>query len=65
MFEELRDLFWKGGTEKQKEEASVVTVNVFSGTAETGGVVHGSINLLLYNSIGNQNSQNSEMLSED
>lgn len=34
MFEELRDLFNMGGTETQKKEASIVTVDIFSGIAE-------------------------------
>lgn len=37
MFEELRDLFNMGGTEKQKKEASIVTVDIFSGTVEPEG----------------------------
>lgn len=37
MFEELRDLFNVGGTEKQKKEASIVTVDIFLGIAGPEG----------------------------
>lgn len=43
------------GTEKQKKEASVVTVYIFPRIAELDGVVRGLIKLLLENSLGNKN----------